>query len=72
MSFLAYSSCNMVKFKWPIDKVHVQRLILLSIAGMISFGIIKGHLEYEKEVTMKHRGRIVTQSPVHLYRMTNR
>lgn len=42
----------MVKFKWPVDKIHLQRVILLSIIGLISCGIFKGHLKYEQEVTI--------------------
>ena len=40
----------MVKFKWPADRIQLQRAILLSIIGLISCGIIRGHRKYEQEV----------------------
>lgn len=41
----------MVTFKWSSNKIQMQRMILLTIIGMISYGILKGHMKYEKEVT---------------------
>ncbi|CAK9800164.1 hypothetical protein ANTPLA_LOCUS2263 [Anthophora plagiata] len=41
----------MVKFKWPTGRIQVQRMILLGIISVISFGILKGHMNYEKEVS---------------------
>lgn len=39
-----------IMVKWPYDKVQVQRFILSTIIGLISFGIFKGHLKYEEQV----------------------
>ncbi|XP_043511137.1 uncharacterized protein LOC122529259 isoform X2 [Frieseomelitta varia] len=40
----------MVRFKWPFNKIQMQRVILLTIISMISYGILKDHMKYEKEV----------------------
>lgn len=45
----------MVTFKWSSNKIQMQRMILLTIIGMISYGIWKGHMKYEKEVTISFR-----------------
>ena len=42
----------MVRFKWPFDKIQMQRVILLTIISMISYGILKNHMKYEREVIM--------------------
>lgn len=43
--------------KWPYDRIQIQRIILTTIIGLISFGIFKGHLKYEEQV-IKHLFRI--------------
>ncbi|KAG7201621.1 hypothetical protein KM043_004361 [Ampulex compressa] len=41
----------MVKLKWPPDKILLQKAILLSIASLISCGILNGYASYHKLVS---------------------
>lgn len=40
----------MVKFKWFLNKILLQRIFLLSISGLIAYEILTGYLDYNNQV----------------------